>query len=70
MQKFNYFKKTFVFVFVFFFVYKIVFQLFEGTETLTTDFFIKTFAVSLITAIILGILNQFLKIDFTKKTTK
>ncbi len=70
MQKFNYFIKTFVFIFVFFSVYKIVVQLFEGIETLTGDFFIKTFAISLITALILGILNQFLKIDFAKKEQK
>lgn len=70
MQKFNYFIKTFVFIFVFFSVYKIVVQIFEGIETLTGDFFIKTFAVSLTTALILGILNQFLKFDFAKKEQK
>ncbi|NMH25234.1 hypothetical protein [Flavobacterium solisilvae] len=67
MQKTNYFKKTFIFVFVFFTVYKIVFQLFEGIETFTSEFLIKTLAVVFMTSLTLAVLNHFLKIDFNKK---
>ena len=63
MQKTNYFKKTFIFVFVFFIVYKIVFQLFEGIDTFTSEFLIKTLAVVFMTSLTLAVLNHFLKIE-------
>ena len=67
MQKTNYFKKTFFFVFVFFLTYKIVYQFFEGIDTFTIEFILKTVAIAFTTAIFLGVLNHFLKIDFIKR---
>jgi hypothetical protein len=66
MKASDYFKKTFVFVFVFSLAYRIVFQLFDGFKLFTLIFFLKTLFVSSLTALILGILNYFLKIDFIK----
>jgi hypothetical protein len=65
MPQRNYFKITFIIVFVFSTVYKLVFQLFLGD--FTTAFFLKTLAVSFITALVLGILNHFLKWDLLPK---
>jgi hypothetical protein len=70
MKASDYFKKTFVFVFVFSFTYRIVFQLFDGLDSFSLRFLMKTFFVSLLTALILGILNYFLKFDFFKKNNK
>jgi hypothetical protein len=65
MPKRNYFKITFIFVFVFYTLYKVVFQLFIGD--FSTAFFLKTLALSFTTALVLGVLNHFLKWDFFKK---
>jgi hypothetical protein len=70
MKAINYFKKTFVFVFVFSLAYRMVFQLFNGLDSFSLKFFLKTLFVSTLTALILGVLNYFLKIDFIKKTIK
>jgi hypothetical protein len=70
MKAINYFKQTFVFVFVFSLAYRMVFQLFDGLDSFSLKFFLKTLYVSTITALILGVLNYFLKIDFIKKTIK
>ena len=67
MKASDYFKKTFVFVFVFSFTSRIVFQLFDGLDLFSLKFLIKTLFVSLLTALILGILNYFLKFEFIKK---
>ena len=70
MKASDYFKKTFVFVFVFSLAYRIVIQLFDGLDSFNIKFFIKTFFVSILTALILGILNYFFKIEFIKKSNK
>ena len=70
MKAIDYFKKTFVFVFIFSLTYRIVIQLFEGFDSYSLKFFLKTLFVSSLTALILGILNYFLKIEFIKKTKK
>jgi hypothetical protein len=70
MKSSDYFKKTFVFVFVFSLAYRIVLQLFDGFDSYSLNFFLKTLFVSSLTALILGILNYFLKIEFIKKNKK
>jgi hypothetical protein len=70
MKASDYFKKTFVFVFVFSFTSRIVFQLFDGLDLFSLKFFIKTLFVSLLTALVLGMLNYFLKFDFFNKNNK
>jgi hypothetical protein len=70
MKASDYLKKTFVFVFVFSFTYRIVFQLFDGLDSFSLRFLMKTLFVSLLTAIILGILNYFFKVEFIKKSKK
>ena len=67
MKGSNYFKKTFVFVFVFSLSYRVVFQLFDGLDSFNLKFFLKTLFVSTLTALILGILNYFFKVDFIRK---
>jgi len=67
MKASDYFKKTFVFVFVFSFTSRIVFQLFYGLDSFSLRFLMKNLFVSLLTALILGILNYFLKFEFIKK---
>lgn len=66
-MKNNYFKKTFVLAFVFIFIIKILDQLFEGIDTFTVNSFLKVLFVSFVTALILGTLNHFLKLDIYKK---
>ena len=70
MKSSDYFKKTFVFVFVFSLAYRIVLQLFDGFDSYSLKFFLKTLFVSSLTALILGILSYFLKIEYIKKKTK
>ena len=70
MKASDYFKKTFVFVFVFSLAYRIVFKLFDGFDSCSLKFFFKTLFVSTLTALILAILNYFLKIEFIKKKQK
>jgi len=66
-MKNNYFKKTFVLAFVFIFIIKILDLLFEGIDTFTVNSFLKVLFVSFGTALILGTLNHFLKLDIYKK---
>ena len=70
MKAIDYFKKTFVFVFVFSLAYRIVFQLFDGFDSFSLRFLLKTLFVSTLTALILGILNYFVKFEFFKKKQK
>ena len=70
MKASDYLKKTFVFVFVFSLAYRIVFQLFDGFDSFSLKFFLKTLFVSTLTALVLGILNYFLKIEFVKSKIK
>jgi hypothetical protein len=70
MKVSDYLKKTFIFVFVFSFTYRIVFQLFDGLDSFSLRFLMKTLFVSLLTALILGILNYFFKVEFIKKSKK
>jgi hypothetical protein len=70
MKASDYFKKTFVFVFVFSLAYRIVIQLFDGLDSFNIKFFLKTLFVSILTALILGGLNYFFKIEFIKKSNK
>jgi len=58
----DYFKKTFVFVFIFFVVYKFVGVIMNG-DFVYMDI-VKILAIGLITALILGGINYFLKWDF------
>ncbi|MFN3754764.1 hypothetical protein [Flavobacterium sp.] len=67
MQPADYFKRTFIFVFVFFLVYKFTYQIFEGIDNITAEFMLKTLAIVTLTALVLGIINYFLKIDIPKK---
>ena len=67
MKASDYFKKTFVFVFVFSLAYRIVFQLFDGLDSCSLKFLLKTLFVSSLTALILGILNYFVKFEIIKK---
>jgi|GEM_PF-1293454 hypothetical protein len=67
MKASDYFKKTFVFVFVFSLAYRIVFQLFDGLNSFSLKFLLKTLFVSTLTALILGILNYFVKFEIIKK---
>ena len=67
MKAIDYFKKTFVFVFIFSLTYRIVIQLFEGLDSFSLKFLLKTLFVSLLTSIILGAINYFLKFEFFKK---
>ena len=70
MKASDYLKKTFVFVFVFSLAYRIVIQLFDGLDSFNIKFFLKTLFVSILTALILGGLNYFFKIEFIKKSNK
>ena len=67
MKAGDYFKKTFVFVFIFSVTYRIVFQLFDGLDSFSLKFLLKTLFVSTLTALILGILNYFVKFEIIKK---
>ena len=67
MTRFDYFKKTFLGVFVFVFIFKMGMQLLEGLSTFTLRFVLKIFLASLITALFLGVLNYFLRMDLYKK---
>ncbi|MFM2213396.1 MAG: hypothetical protein RL427_659 [Bacteroidota bacterium] len=70
MKPKEYFKKTFVFVFVFYLVYKTVGMLFNPSEFNMMNC-VKTITVSLITALVLGGINYYAKVDFfTKKTDR
>jgi hypothetical protein len=67
MQPKDYFKKTFVFVFVFYIVYKAVGILFNPSEFSLMNS-LKTVVVALTTALVLGVINYYAKVDFfTKK---
>jgi hypothetical protein len=67
MQPKDYFKKTFVFVFVFYIVYKAVGILFNPSEFSMMNS-LKIVVVALTTAIVLGVINYYAKVDFfTKK---
>ena len=70
MKASDYFKKTFVFVFVFTLAYRIVFQLFNGIDSFSLMFLIKTLFVGSVTALLLGILNYFVKFEILKKNKK
>ena len=70
MKGSEYFKRTFVLVFVFSITYRISFQLFDGFDSFSLNFLMKTLFVSSITALILGILNYFFKLELIKKTMK
>lgn len=70
MKGSDYFKRTFVLVFVFSLTYRIVFQLFDGFDSFNLKFLMKTLFVSSLTALTLGILNYFFKVEFIKKSNK
>jgi hypothetical protein len=70
MKASDYFKKTFVFVFVFSLAYRMVFQLFDGFDSISLKFLMKILFVSLLTALLLGTLNYFVKFEIFKKSNK
>ncbi len=70
MKANDYFKITFVFVFVFSLANQIVLQLFDGLESFSIKFLLKILFVSTLTALILGILNYFFKVEFIKNRNK
>ena len=70
MKGSDYFKRTFVLVFVFYLTYRIAFQLFDGFDSFSLKFLMKTLFVSSLTALTLGILNYFFKVEFIKKSNK
>ena len=67
MKPFDYFKKTFVFVFVFFIVYKAVGLVMNKFEELNLEYIFKNILVAFVTAITLGGINYFTKINFFTK---
>ena len=68
MKPIDYFKKTFVFVFIFFIVYKAVGMLFDSFADLNLQNVLKIILAAFITALVLGLINYFAKVDFfTKK---
>jgi len=68
MKPFDYFKKTFVFVFVFYIVYKAVGLMFNRFADLNLQNILKILLVAFTTALVLGVINYFVKVDFfTKK---
>ncbi len=71
MKPFDYLKKTFVFVFVFFIVYKAVGLMFNRFADLNLQNVLKIVLVAFITALVLGVINYFAKVDFfTKKDNR
>ena len=70
MKGSDYFKRTFVLVFVFSITYRIAFQLFDSFDSFSLNFLMKTLFVSSLTALILGLLNYFFKIELIKKSNK
>jgi hypothetical protein len=70
MKGSDYLKRTFVLVFVFSLTYRIGFQLFDGFDSFNLKFLMKTLFVSSLTALTLGILNYFFKVEFIKKSNK
>ena len=70
MKANDYFKITFVFVFVFSLANQIVLQLFDGLESFSIKLLLKILFVSTLTALILGILNYFFKVEFIKNRNK
>ncbi|MGL2966992.1 hypothetical protein [Flavobacterium sp. XGLA_31] len=69
MQPKDYFKKTFVSVFIFYIVFKIVGLLMNPAD-FSLIFFVKTIVVGLVTALLLGGLNYFVKFDFLAPKNK
>jgi cytochrome c biogenesis protein CcdA len=68
MKPFDYFKKTFVFVFIFYIVYKAVGLMFNKFADLNLQNVLKIILVAFTTALVLGVINYFVKVDFfTKK---
>ena len=67
MKPFDYFKKTFIGTFFFIIVYKIVVELFDGLSGFTLEFGFKLLLTAFFTALILGVLNYFIKFDISKK---
>lgn len=67
MESKYYFKKTFVFVFIFSILYKTIGMMFERFEGFDLQFVVKTVVVSSITALVLGGINAYAKIDFLNK---
>jgi len=67
MQPKDYFKKTFVFSFNFYFVYKTVGLIMNRFVDFNLEFVLKTLIVAVVAASILGVINYFTKIGFTKK---
>ncbi|WP_264520746.1 hypothetical protein [Flavobacterium sp. N1994] len=63
MKPFDYFKKTFVFVFVFIIVYKAVGSMFNRFADLDLLYALKTLLVAFTTALVLGVINYFAKVD-------
>lgn len=70
MNKFSYFKKTFLPIFVGLFVGIFVYGLFDidfsNNEVLTKLLF-RSFVTAITTGLVLGILNMFFKIDYFQK---
>ncbi|MFB9089970.1 hypothetical protein ACFFUU_10185 [Flavobacterium paronense] len=68
MEPIDFFKKTFVFVFAFYIVFKAVGLVMNKFEEFNLVYVLKTVLAALVTALILGIINYFAKVDFfTKK---
>ena len=72
MTSFSYFKKTFTITFVFIIVYRIVYQigeilLFEDLSNFDSNFLFRELFIAFFTALILGIINYYLKFDLLKK---
>ena len=63
MKPFDYFKKTFVFVFVFILVYKAVGLMFNRFVDFNLQYALKTLLVAFTTALVLGVINYFAKVD-------
>jgi len=72
MTSFSYFKNTFTITFVFIIVYKIIYKtvdilLFESLSDFNLNFLFRELFIAFFTALILGVLNYFLKFNLLKK---
>jgi len=70
MNSKDYFIRTFVIAFVFLLVNRLILQFLDGIDTITMNFTIKTLITVFCTALILGILNYFFKINPLNKKNK
>lgn len=67
MKPSQHFLRAFFYFFVFYIVAKNVQRLLIGDEEFNTAFILRTLVVGFVGALILGIINYFVKFDFSQK---